>query len=141
METLVDHALARPRFSATLISVFSATALALAAIGVFALIAYGVAQRQAELGLRAALGADSRHLLLMILNSTVGLAAVGVAIGLGAASYLTRFVVSELYAVEALDLSTFVAAAVVMLVVAAAAAFIPARRASHVDPMVALRCE
>jgi putative ABC transport system permease protein len=141
METVIDQALARPRFSATLISVYSAAALVLAAIGIFALIAYSVTERRPELGLRAALGADSRRLLLMILNSTFCLVAVGIGLGLVVAIYLSRFVASQLYGVDALDLPTLVVAAGVMLAVAAAAAFIPACRAALVDPTIALRCE
>jgi putative ABC transport system permease protein len=141
LAALVHQSLARPRFSAMVITAFSASALALTAIGVFALIAYGVAQRRPELGLRAALGADTQTLLFMILNSTAVLVGVGVAVGLGGAMYATRFIVSQLYGVKPLDLPTLVGAAVVMAAVAGAAAYLPARRASRVDPMVALRCE
>jgi putative ABC transport system permease protein len=141
MEALVGASLARPRFSATLIGAFSANALLLAAIGVFSLITYSVAQRQPEFGLRAALGADSRRLLFMVLNSTAALVGVGMGTGLVGALYATRLVASQLYGVDPLDVPTFVGSTMLMTLGAGVAAYLPARRASRVDPMVALRGE
>jgi putative ABC transport system permease protein len=141
MEDLISQSLAGPRFSATLISAFSAMALLLAAIGLFGLVAYSVSQRSQELGIRAALGARPGDLVAATMRSAVALTAVGVVAGLAAAVYLTRFIESQLYEVKPLDPPTFLAAAAVMLIVAGLASYIPARRAAQVDPMAALRYE
>ena len=141
VSALMSSVLARPRFGATLFGAFAATALLLATIGVSSLIAYAVAQRRAELGLRAALGADSRRLVRLVLNSITRLVAVGIGLGLIVALYATRWVASQLYGVERLDVPTFLGSAIAMAVVALVAAYVPARRAARVDPMVALRCE
>ncbi|MEX2304026.1 MAG: ABC transporter permease [Bryobacterales bacterium] len=139
LQDLIDRSLAGPRFSATLISAFSGMALLLAAIGLFGLVAYSVSQRRQELGIRAALGARPQDLVMTATRSAVTLSVVGISVGLAAAVYLTRFVESQLYAVEPLDPLTFLGAAGVMLAVAGLASYIPARRAARVDPMVALR--
>jgi putative ABC transport system permease protein len=141
MQELVHRSLAAPRFSATLISAFSATALLLSAMGVFGLVAYSVSRRRKEFGIRAALGAGPRDLTFAAIWSAVALTAVGVVFGLAAAAYITRFVGSQLYAIKPLDLPTFIGAAAVMLVVAGLAAYIPAKRAACIDPMTALRYE
>ena len=141
MEELVRRELAGPRFSATLMSAFSATALLLAAIGLFGLVAYSVSQRRRELGIRAALGARPRDLVMTTMRSAVTLTAIGIASGLMAGAYLTRFVESQLYAIRPLDLPTFGGAAIVMLIAAGLAAYVPARRAVRADPMTALRYE
>ncbi|MPY89737.1 MAG: FtsX-like permease family protein [Luteitalea sp.] len=141
MEDLISQSVAGPRFSATLVSAFSAMALLLAGIGLFGLVAYSVSQRHQELGIRAALGARPWDLVVTITRSAVTLTAAGVAMGLVAGAYLTRFVESQLYAIEPLDVPTFVGAAALMLVVAGAAAYVPARRAARTDPMTALRYE
>jgi putative ABC transport system permease protein len=139
LKDLIDRSLAGPRFSATLISAFSAMALMLAAIGLFGLVAYSVSQRRRELGIRAALGARPADLILAVTRLAVALTAVGLIVGLAAAAYLTRFVASQLYAVDPLNAPTFLAAAVLMLAVAGLASYIPARRAVRVGPMTALR--
>jgi predicted permease len=141
MEELVDRSLAAPRFSATLITAFSANALLLTAIGVFGLVAYSVSQRRPELGIRAALGARSRDLLLLTMRSAVTSTAVGIAIGLAGAAYLTQFIESQLYGTAPRDASAFIGSAVVMLFIASVAAYIPSRRAARTDPLVALRYE
>jgi putative ABC transport system permease protein len=129
MTETVRQSQAVPRFSATLIGVFSAMALLLAAISVFGLVAYSVSQRRLEFGIRAALGARPRDLTLTAVRSAVVLTAVGILGGLGAAVYLSRFVESYLYGIRRLDLPTFAGAAALMIVVACLAALIPARRA------------
>jgi predicted permease len=141
IEDLITKSVAGPRFSATLVAAFSAMALLLAAIGLFGLIAYSVSQRHYELGIRAALGARPWDLVVTITRSAVMLTFGGVALGLTAGAYLTRFVESQLYAVEPLDGPTFIGAAVLMLAVAGVAACLPARRAARTDPMSVLRYE
>lgn len=141
MEDVLAQSVAGPRFSATLVTSFSAMALLLAAIGLFGLVAYAVSQRQQELGIRAALGARPWHLVVTITRSAVVLTAGGVGLGLATGAYLTRFVESQLYAIEPLDVPTFVGAALLMLVVAGVAAYVPARHAARTDPMTALRYE
>jgi putative ABC transport system permease protein len=141
LDEMIGRSIAGPRFSAALIGSFSATALILAAIGLFGLVAYSVSQRRQELGIRTALGARSADLIRTSMQSAIALTAIGIASGLAASAYLTRFVESQLYAIEPLDLPTFAAAAMVMLVAAALAAYLPARRAAHLDPMSALRSE
>jgi putative ABC transport system permease protein len=141
LDEMIGRSVAGPRFSATLIGSFSATALILATIGLFGLVAYSVSQRRQELGIRSALGARPADLIRTSVRTAVALTATGIASGLAASAYLTRFVESQLYAIEPLDPPTFAAAAVVMLVAAALAAYLPARRAAHTDPMSALRYE
>jgi putative ABC transport system permease protein len=141
MEVLVDRSLAAPRFSATLITAFSANALLLTAIGVFGLVAYSVSQRRQEFGIRMALGADTRRLLVATMRSVMVVTVFGAIVGLAGAAYSARFVKSQLYRVEPLDPFTFGGAALMMLVVAGLAAYVPARRAARVDPLVALRYE
>lgn len=120
---------------------FSATALLLAVIGLFGLVAYSVSQRHRELALRAALGARPRDLVVTTMRSAVALTAMGIVLGLIAGAYLTRFIESQLYAIEPLDVPTFAGAALVMMLMAGVAAYVPARRAVQTDPMTALRHE
>ena len=139
MEGLIHRSLAGPRFIATLMSAFSATSLALAAIGLFALVAHSVMQRYHELGIRAALGARPGDLLIGTMKPAITLTALGTIAGLAAGAWLTRFVESQLYAIEPMDTPTFASAALVMLVTGAVAAYLPARRAVRSDPLIALR--
>jgi putative ABC transport system permease protein len=141
MEDLISQSLAGPRFSATLISAFSGMALLLAAVGLFGLVAYTVSQRRQELGIRAALGALPKDLLLTAMRSAVSYTATGVLLGLATSIYLTRFVESQLYGISPLDAPTFLGAGALMLAVAGLAAYLPARRAARIDPMAALRYE
>jgi putative ABC transport system permease protein len=141
LEDMIAGSVAGPRFSATLISAFSAAALLLAAIGLFGMVAYSVTQRRRELGVRVALGAQPGDLIMTTIRSAITLTSVGVACGLAAGAYLTRLVKSQLYAIEPLDPPTFIVAAAVMLLTAAIAAYLPARRAARADPMQSLRYE
>jgi putative ABC transport system permease protein len=137
----MSASLAKQRFNMTVLGIFAAVALLLAAIGIYGVISYSVAQRTHEIGIRMALGAQSEHVLKMVVREGLVLALIGVAIGITAAYALTRFMSSLLFGVGVTDLSTFVAVAIALTGVAILASYIPARRASKVDPMVALRYE
>jgi ABC-type antimicrobial peptide transport system permease subunit len=138
---MVSQSVARQRFSATLIGAFSAVAFALAVTGLFGLVMYSMTQRRRELGIRTALGAAPPTLIATGMRSAIVLTAIGIAAGLGVGAYVTRFVESQLYAIEPLDVPTFAAAAVVMLAAAAVAAYVPAWRAVRNDPVASLRDE
>ncbi|HEX6107190.1 MAG TPA: FtsX-like permease family protein, partial [Gemmatimonadales bacterium] len=141
MQSRVVDSLAESRFSTTLLTVFSAIALALAAIGVYGVISYGVAQRTQEIGIRVALGAQRRDVMGMVVGHGAVLAAVGLALGLAGALALSRFLESLLFRVSPTDPPTFAAGTVVLTAVAVLAAALPARRAAMTDPVVALRNE
>ena len=141
MQQLVDESLARRRFSMLLLALFAGLALALAAIGIYGVMAYLVNQGTREIGIRIALGATSRGILTLVVRQGMLLALGGVLIGLAGALVLTRFLNSLLFGVPATDLPTFCVIPVVLATVALLATYIPARRASRVDPMVFLRCE
>jgi ABC-type antimicrobial peptide transport system permease subunit len=113
----------------------------LAAVGLFGVMAYAVARRRREIGIRMALGATTRRVRGMVLRESVLIVLAGLVVGLPAAFGLSRLVESMLYHVETHDKWSFLAAALLMLAIGAAAAWLPARRASRVDPMTALRCE
>jgi predicted permease len=141
MEQLVAASLTRQRFYAVLIGVFAATAAALSAIGIYGVLAYGVARRTSEIGVRMALGAEAGAIRLLILRRGLGLFAAGLLVGLGGAAVLARFLRSMLYGVTPLDPATYVAAAVLFSLIVTLACWVPARRATRVDPLVALRSE
>jgi predicted permease len=135
------EAISTTRFTLTLVAMFGAIALVLAAVGVFGVISYSVTQRTNEIGIRMALGAIQKDVLAMIVKQGVKLAFVGIAIGLAAALLLTRGMQSLLFHVSAFDPVTLAAVAGLLVFVALVACYLPARRASMVDPMVALRHE
>ena len=137
----VDESLARERLLATLSGFFGALALLLAMIGLYGVMSYNVARRRNEIGIRMALGAEQSRVLRMVLKEVAILIGVGLAIGLGAAFGTTRFVESFLYGMKPNDPWTLTLAAAVLAAVAAIAGFLPARRASRLDPMTALRDE
>jgi predicted permease len=141
MEQYVDEAIARPRLYASMVAAFAALALMLAGIGLYGLIAYAVTQRTHEIGIRMALGAERGAVLRMILTQGAALAASGLVLGVMTSLALGRLVVSLLFGVTATDVATYVWVSMVLAAVALLAAYIPARRASRVDPMVALRSE
>lgn len=124
-----------------LLGVFAITALLLAAAGLYAVIAYLVSQRTREIGIRVALGATPRNILRLMMGHGMKLTLIGVAIGFVGAIAVTRLMRSLLFAVAPVDLMTFGVSSVVLMIVALLACFIPARRATKVDPLVALRYE
>jgi putative ABC transport system permease protein len=141
LEELLAQTLVPWRFSTTLLGAFAALALLLASAGVYGVISYTVGQRTGEIGIRMALGAEPRQVLWPILFSAMKLCLAGIAVGLLGAAVLSRFLVSQLYGVHPTDVFTFAAVTTLLVVVAFAASYIPARRASRVDPVIALRHE
>jgi putative ABC transport system permease protein len=141
MGTLISIQLAQPRFNMMLLGVFAAVALTLAAIGIYGVIAYSVAQRTREIGIRMALGAQRTDMFSMILLQSLSLVAIGLTIGLVASFAGTRMLTSLLYGVGAADPGIYAAVVLVLAGAALLASYIPARRAMKVDPMVALRYE
>ncbi len=141
VEFLLDRGVADKRFVMALMSIFAALALVLAVIGLYGVLSYMVRQRTQEIGVRMALGAQSRDILGMVLRNGMRLVLIGVALGLVAAWTLTRLMGNLLYGVSATDAFTFTALALLMIVVALVACYVPAQRATKVDPMVALRYE
>jgi putative ABC transport system permease protein len=137
----ISSSVARPRYNATLLSLFALLALILAAVGIYGVISYSVAQRTHEIGIRIALGAQRRDVLKLVVGQGMLLALIGVATGLGAAFALTRVMSTLLFGVSATDATTFVSITLLLTAVALLACWIPARRATRVDPMVALRYE
>jgi predicted permease len=129
------------RLGAALFSTFAALALVLAAIGLYGVVSFNVAQRTREIGVRIALGAAGRDVLRLVVSRAMLLTLVGVAIGVGGAVAVTRFMRGLLYGVEPLDGVTFLSVPLLLIAVALIAAYLPARRAARVDPMVALRAE
>ncbi len=141
MTELVAESIARPRFNALLLSCFAILALVVATVGIYGLIAYSVAQRTHEIGVRIALGAARRDVLGLVVGQGLRLTAVGIALGVVGALALTRLMQSLLFEVSPQDPLTFVAGAAFLLVVGLLASYLPARRAARVDPAVALRAE
>jgi putative ABC transport system permease protein len=141
MDERVALSLGPRRSAVTLLTIFAVMALSLSAVGLFGLIRYSVAQRTQEIGVRMALGASRRDVLTMVLREGLRLALAGVVGGLLAAFALTRVLASLLYGVSATDPLTFAGMALLLTLVALLASWIPARRATRVDPLVALRYE
>ena len=140
-DTYLSEALAPTRFAMALLGAFSTIALVLSAVGLYGVISYAVSQRTREIGVRVALGADARSVLRLVVGDGVRLAALGVVIGLAVAFASTRVLASLLYGVSPADPVSFVSIALLVVAVALAASFIPARRATRIDPMEALRAD
>jgi ABC-type antimicrobial peptide transport system permease subunit len=141
MEQLAERSMSTERLVAALSSVFGMLALVLAATGLYGILAYGVARRTNEIGVRMALGASSRGVTWMVLREALYLVAAGIGIGTPAVFAIGGLSRTILYGVGAFDVTVFACAALVLALSAALAACVPARRASRLDPMLALRCE
>jgi putative ABC transport system permease protein len=141
MDEVEAQSMARDDFNMLLLTIFGVAALLLAAIGIYGLMAYSVTQRVQEIGIRMALGADRQHIRRMVVWQGMRLALAGVAIGVGAAFGLTRLIASSLYGVKSWDPTAFVIVPIVLALVALLATWMPALRASRLDPMKALRVE
>jgi ABC-type antimicrobial peptide transport system permease subunit len=140
-EAARDETLRQERMFATLVGALAGVAVLLACIGLYGLLAYNVARRTSEFGIRSALGAQSSDIARSIVREALGLATVGIAIGVPAAIALAQIIRNQLYGVAPSDPLTFISGALLLLVVAALAAWLPARRATKVDPLEALRAE
>jgi ABC-type antimicrobial peptide transport system permease subunit len=141
MEEVVSLSTSRQRFNMLLMTIFGSSALLLAAIGIYGLMAYSVEQRTQEIGIRLALGAGLGQVRNMVVFQGMRLALIGVAIGMAASTGLTRLIATFLFGVKPLDTIVFTAAPILLSAVALAAVWLPARRASRIDPLTALRCE
>jgi putative ABC transport system permease protein len=141
MDALLSDTVAQPRLQAGLLGLFGAVALMLTAVGIFGVVALWVAQRTRELGVRIALGAQRRNVLTLVLGQGIRLALIGMGVGLLASFALSRVMRSLLYGVAPTDPLTLAGAGIVLLAVALIACWIPARRATRIDPMEALRTE
>ena len=141
MDEVVIHSTARQDFNMLLLTIFGAAALILAAIGIYGLMAYSVQQRTQEMGIRMALGADRSKIRNLVVRQGMALALAGVLIGTGAAFGLTRLIASFLFGVKFWDPVVFVTVPFLLAAVALVAVWLPAQRASKLDPMEALRVE
>jgi putative ABC transport system permease protein len=141
MEDVVAETFAQPRVMASLTGTFASAALLVAAFGVYGLLSYVVSQRTRDIGIRRALGAQPSDTMRLVLRQGLTLTAIGIVLGLTGAAAVTRYLQGMLFGVTPLDPSTFVAVSLMFLLVATVASYVPARRATKVDPLVALRCE
>jgi len=141
MEDLVSNSIARPRMYAVFVAIFSAVAAALAAVGLYGVMSYSVAQRRREIGIRMALGALRGEVMAMVLRRSLVIAAAGITLGLAGAAGVTRVLQGMLFGVTPSDPLTFVVVAALFAAIALVASYVPAQRAAGVDPLEALRCE
>jgi putative ABC transport system permease protein len=141
MDEVMSSSISRQNFNMLLCTIFAASALLLAAVGIYGVVSYSTAQRRREIGIRMALGAQRRDVLLLVMGQGIFLTLAGMGIGLFAAFLVTRLLASLLYGVTSSDPLTFILVSVVLTAAALLASYIPARRATRVDPMVALRYE
>ncbi|HVV72530.1 MAG TPA: FtsX-like permease family protein, partial [Verrucomicrobiae bacterium] len=141
METLVDESLSRPRFSAFLLAMFAAVALALTMVGLYGVVAYTATRRTREVGIRMALGAGRYDIMGLVLKQGLRPALWGVLLGMVGALALTRFIANQLYGVKPTDPVSLCGACLTLVAIAAAACWVPARRAAKVHPTIALRYE
>ena len=141
MENVISESLWQQHLSALMLGIFAAIALLLSAVGIYGVLSYSVSRRTHEIGIRMAMGAERRDVLKLVLGHGFNMALTGIGIGIAGCFVLTRFLASLLYGVKATDPTTILAVALLLLAVALIAVYIPARRATKVDPMVALRHE
>jgi len=141
MDDLMGASVAPSRFRATLVGIFAVVGLLLAAVGIYGVMAYAVAGRTHELGVRIALGADRATLLRLVLGEAAALVAAGIALGLSGAFVMTRMIQTLLFGVTPTDAATFAGISALLAATALAASYVPTRRALRVDPMIALRGE
>lgn len=141
LEKLVSDSIAQPRFNMVLLGIFAGLALILASVGIYGVMSYSVTQRTQELGVRMALGAQRRDIFSLVLKQGIILALIGVGIGLAGAIGLSKVLASVLYGISATDPITFISVAVIIVAVALIACFFPARKATKVDPLTAMRYE
>jgi putative ABC transport system permease protein len=141
MEDNMSATVAQPRFRTWLIAIFAGLAAMLAAVGIYGVMSYSVTQRTSEIGIRVTLGAQPTDVFRIVVGEGIRFALIGVTIGLASGLILTRLLQSFLYGISASDPLTFAAVIILLLAVAAAASYFPARRATRVDPIVALRYE
>ncbi len=141
MDLALRTSVSEPRFNTTLLALFAAIAVSLAAVGIYGLIAYSVAQRTHEIGVRIALGAARADVLAMVVRQGMSLAAIGIVLGLAGAFALTGLLKSMLFGIDATDTMTFAAAALGIVIVVLLATLVPALRATRVSPVLSLRCE
>ena len=141
MDQIVSDSVAGRRFSMLLLAVFASLALLLASVGIYGVISYTATQRTHEIGIRMALGAERTDVLRLVVGQGLRLSLIGIGAGLAAALGLTRLMSSMLYGVRPTDLVTFAAVSLLLAGVAVLASYVPARRATRVDPLVALRYE
>jgi putative ABC transport system permease protein len=141
MDAVLERAQSRPRFLTLLLTLFSVTALAIATVGIYGVVSYSVARRTKEFGLRMVLGAQTGDVLCMVMKQGAGMIVIGLIAGLVTAFALTRLMASLLFGVAPTDALTFASVTAVLSVVALVACYIPARRATEVDPMQTLRYE
>jgi putative ABC transport system permease protein len=141
MNEMVSSSITQQRFIVLLLGCFAALALVLAAVGIYGVMSYSVTQRTHEIGIRLALGARTTNVLALVLKNGMMLAAIGAAIGVAGALALTRLMSTLLFGVTPKDAPTFVGLSLGLLAVALIACYLPARRATKVDPLVALRYE
>ena len=141
MDQWIADSLAAPRFNLVLLGTFAGLALILASVGIYGVVAYSVTQRTRELGLRIAIGAQQRDVVAMVLRESLVVVAVGMAVGVAAALLATRALSGLLFGISPLDPVTWTAVTCLLFGVAFLASYVPARRATRVDPMIALRAE
>ena len=141
MDEYISQSVSTPRFNTTLLSIFAAVALVLTVVGLYGVMSYAVAQRTNEIGIRLALGAQTKDVLSLIIKQGLQLILLGLAIGLLVAVALMKIISGLLFGVTTKDPFTFVAVAVVLTFIALLACYVPARRATKVDPLKALRYE